>query len=111
MASPEEITPDQATDDEPPEEWDISDEGGWSSRRGLAQGQSSRPPVKDVRMVAVRLLWIFSGVLVLALSLTTWVAFQRPDQLQDVIAFFGTVIATVSTLVAGVVAFYFANKK
>jgi hypothetical protein len=68
------------------------------------------PPPAHVREVAGMLLWIFAVCVVLIIGLVTCVAFWRPESLEDVTGFFGTVIATLGTLLGGVVAFYFARR-
>ena len=44
-------------------------------------------------------------ILVLILVMATWVAWFQPGSLKDVIGFFATVVATLGTLLDGVVAF------
>jgi hypothetical protein len=67
-------------------------------------------PPEHVRQMANMLLWIFAVCVILIILLATSVAFWREQSLKDIIGFFGTVIATLGTLLGGVVAFYFARR-
>jgi hypothetical protein len=80
-----------------------------ASTKGLDPGVTG-PPQDHVRAVALRLLLIFGVCLFSVLILATLVAWLRPTSLQDMIGFFGTVIATLGTLLGGVVAFYFTRR-
>jgi hypothetical protein len=68
------------------------------------------PPADHVRAVARTLLLIFGLSMGMILLLTAAVAFWRESALKDTIAFFGTVVATMGTLLGGVIAFYFARR-
>jgi hypothetical protein len=80
-----------------------------ASTRGLAPPVTG-PPHDHVRSVALRLLLIFEVCLFSVLILATMIAWLRPESLQDMIGFFGTVVATMGTLLGGVVAFYFTQR-
>ncbi|MDI6103765.1 hypothetical protein QLQ12_34640 [Actinoplanes sp. NEAU-A12] len=80
-----------------------------ASRRGLDE-PSEGPPPDHVRAVAFLLLWIFGLCLGGVVILATVIAMNKPDVLKDMVAFFSTIVATLGTLIGGVVAFYFARR-
>ncbi|HET9141392.1 hypothetical protein [Actinophytocola sp.] len=80
-----------------------------ASTRGLVPPVAG-PPQDHVRSVALQLLLIFEVCLFSVLILATMIAWLRPEALQDMIGFFGTVVATMGTLLGGVVAFYFTQR-
>ncbi len=90
-------------------EEDLSNEDRQASLAGVGVPEE-QPPADHVRSVARAILLIFGVSMGLILLLTTAVAFWRQPALKDVIAFFGTVVATLGTLLGGVVAFYFARR-
>jgi hypothetical protein len=94
------------------ESLDLSDEERAASEKGLSPPASTAtdpPPHDHIRAVALRLLWIFGVCLIAIIGLATVIACLRPGSLKDMIGFFGTVIATLGTLLGGVVAFYFSR--
>jgi hypothetical protein len=80
-----------------------------ASTKGLVP-RLTGPPHDHVRTVALRLLLIFGICLFAILILATLVAWFSPGALKDIIGFFGTVVATLGTLLGGVVAFYFTRR-
>jgi hypothetical protein len=91
---------------------DLSEKERDASTKGLGPGPSSvpAPPADHVKEVAERLLFIFGACLFAILVFATVSAWFRPETLKDIIGFFGTVVATLGTLLGGVVAFYFARR-
>jgi len=63
-----------------------------------------------VRAVARALLLIFGLRMVMFLLLTAAVAFWREAALRDVVAFFGTIVATMGTALGGVITCYFGRR-
>jgi hypothetical protein len=89
---------------------DLSGEDDRASQGGVSRPEELPPPPDHIRRVASYLLLIFGVSIVLILLLTTAIAWWRADALKDVVGFFGTVVATLGTLLGGVVAFYFARR-
>jgi hypothetical protein len=92
------------------QERDLSDEDRQASLAGVGIPHEQPPPADHVRAVAHAILLIFGLSMAMILLLTAAVAFWRESALKDVIGFFGTVVATMGTLLGGVVAFYFARR-
>jgi hypothetical protein len=89
---------------------DLSGEDDHASRSGVQRPEERPPPPDHIRRVANQLLLIFGVSIILILLLTTAIAWGRTGALKDVIGFFSTVVATLGTLLGGVVAFYFARR-
>jgi hypothetical protein len=89
---------------------DLSGEDDRASHGGVVKPDERPPPPDHIRSVASYLLLIFGISMILILLLTTAVAWWRVEALKDVINFFGTIVATLGTLLGGVVAFYFARR-
>lgn len=89
---------------------DLSEEDHRASRGGMQRVEERPPPADHVKRIAAILLLIFGVSLVLILVLTTVTAWWKPDALKDLIGFYSTVVATLGTLLGGVVAFYFARR-
>ena len=99
--------------DEDLEPWDLSDEERTASVRGLSPPSTAAPeppPHQYVREVALRLLFIFGLCLLVIILMSSVIAWFKPESLKDMVSFFGTVIATLGTLLGGVVAFYFSRR-
>jgi hypothetical protein len=80
-----------------------------ASSRGIDK-PAEGPPADHSRMVALLLLLIFGLCLGAVVILATVIAWHKPDALKDIVAFYGTIVATLGTLIGGVVAFYFARR-
>lgn len=105
-----EIVADADTPAAEPERRDLSGEDARASQGGVVRPDERPPPPDHVRSIASYLLLIFGISMILILLLTTAVAWWHETALKDVINFFGTVVATMGTLLGGVVAFYFARR-
>ncbi len=81
-----------------------------ASTRGLESLGPASPSPDHVRTVALSLLLIFGVCLVSILILVSLIGWFRTPALKDMIGFFSTVVATLGTLIGGVVAFYFARR-
>lgn len=88
---------------------DLSGEGG-TTRPGLDQYRNSEPDPKHSRQIAFALLVIFGLGLAGIVGMTTLIAWHRSAVLPDVVAFFGTIVTMLGTLIGGVVAFYFSRR-
>ncbi len=85
------------------------DEDKSASSRGLLV-PSTLPPPEDTRAVALSLLRFAGLCTALIVVLATVTAFVGSNNLKEMIAFYTTIIATLGTLLGGVVAFYFARR-
>ncbi|WP_067496474.1 hypothetical protein [Actinoplanes sp. TFC3] len=92
--------------------WDLSNDPNElrDAEKGLSAPPETGPPADDIRAVALFLLRLFGACMLLIILATSALAWLEPTGLKDLIAFFGTVIATLGTLLGSVVAFYFTRR-
>jgi hypothetical protein len=89
---------------------DLAAAAGEGEPTDKSEPPGDSPSPDHSREVAKFLLWIFGVCIFLIIALSFTTALTKPDSLEVVLGFFGTIVAALGTLLGGVVAFYFARR-